>query len=145
MFKRILIPTDGSELATLAVDRGLELARTIGAEVVFVTVLEPFRALTTNPARNRELVEAFNAESAQEADAILGAAGEKARAAGVPAKAVLRRSDHPFLEIGAVAEAEDADLIVISSHGRKGVTRMVLGSQTAKLLTTTTRPVLVVR
>jgi nucleotide-binding universal stress UspA family protein len=145
MFKHILVPTDGSELAAAAVERGIELAKAVGARVTFLTVLEPYRALTLNPSRNKELIEAFNAATAGEAEGILGAAEDKARAAGVEARALVRRSDHPFLEIGSAAEDEGADLIVISSHGRKGVTRMVLGSQTAKLLATTTLPVLVIR
>lgn len=145
MFKHILIPTDGSELATVAVDRGLELARRLGSHVTFITVLEPYRALTLNPGRNRELIEAFNAETAKQARQILDVVEEKARAAGVEARSVLRHSDHAFLEIGSVAEAENVDLIVISSHGRSGVVKLVLGSQTSKLIATSTRPILVIR
>ncbi|MBP7001862.1 universal stress protein [Amaricoccus sp.] len=145
MFRHLVIPTDGSDLATAAVDRGVELAAQIGARITFVTVIEHFHLIAYSPAQIAESVEAYNADTAKRAAEILAGAEAKARAAGVEASSLVRRSDHPYVEISAAADEVGADLIVISSHGRRGVTAMVLGSQTSKLLSTTTRPVLVIR
>lgn len=145
MFKHILIPTDGSDLATVAVDRGVELAAAIGARITFVTVIEHFHLISYNPAQIAESVEAYNSDTTRRADEVLAAAAAKAKAAGVEAATVVRKSDHPFVEISAVADELGVELIVISSHGRRGITAMVLGSQTSKLLSTSTKPVLVIR
>jgi nucleotide-binding universal stress UspA family protein len=145
MFKHILIPTDGSELATAAVDRGLELASALGARVTFLTVIEPFHLLSYHPAQLQETHDTYLAESMKHATGITEACEAKAKAKGVEARSLVRRSDHPFVEIGAAADGEGVDLIAIASHGRRGITAMVLGSQTAKVLAQSKIPVLVYR
>lgn len=145
MFKHILIPTDGSELATAAVDRGLELAAALGAKVTFLTVIEPLHLLTYNLAQIEKTQTAYQTESIKHATAITEACEAKARAKGVEARSLTRRSEHPFVEIGAAADSEGVDLIAIASHGRRGITAMVLGSQTAKVLAQSKIPVLVYR
>lgn len=144
MFKHILIPTDGSVLATAAVDRGLALAAVLGSRVTFLTVIEPYNLLTY-PSERDARGDAYTEESTRAAAAILDACAEKARAKGLEAAVLTRRSIHPFVEICMAADSENVDLIAIASHGRRGVTAMLLGSQTSKVLAQSTRPVLVFR
>lgn len=149
MYAKILIPTDGSDLANQAVSKGLELARTLGAEVVVVTVVEPFHVVAYGVAGDAHQLQssmrAYETQTGAHATRVLAAAETLAKDAGVPVLTRQLQSDHPAEAIVQAAEEVSADLIVMASHGRRGVAALVLGSQTTRVLTQTRIPVLVLR
>jgi nucleotide-binding universal stress UspA family protein len=145
MFKHVLIPTDGSELAEEAVEKGLAFARSAGAKVTFVTVAEPFHIFSGETAQLESTRAEYERHASEHAKAILARAEAKAAAAGVPAGTVELADDHPYDAIIRAAERAGCDLIAMASHGRRGLSAVVLGSQTVKVLTHTRIPVLVFR
>ncbi len=149
MYTNILIPTDGSELAELAVEKGLELAKALGSQVTFITVVEPYPALGSfglaETAALAETLQTFQREADAGAKALLARAEARAEAAGVSAATRQVESGYPYEAIVATAAEVGADLIVMSSHGRKGVTAVLVGSETMKVLTHSKVPVLVLR
>ncbi|MDX8458395.1 universal stress protein [Mesorhizobium humile] len=149
MYKKILIATDGSELAQKGVAHGLELAKGLGAAVAFVTVSEPFPALAWGGAMAGyvaadELVN-YEESARKYAREVLDKCKAEAAAKGVEAKTLHIENRTPAEAILEVAGAEGSDLIVMASHGRRGIGRLVLGSQTAEVVSLTQIPVLVVR
>jgi nucleotide-binding universal stress UspA family protein len=145
MFKHILLPTDGSELAAAAARRGVALAKEIGAKVTFLAVVEPLHVLTANPAGLRESLAAIDAAADKQARASVLACEAEAKAAGVEARGFTAHDEHPAAEIVAVAEREGCDLIAMASHGRRGLTKLMLGSQTQRVVSSASVPVLVFR
>jgi nucleotide-binding universal stress UspA family protein len=148
MYKHILIATDGSTLADRAVDHGLALAKEATAQVTVVTVTEQWSAFdmankaregSNDPTRHFERV----AESA--ANKILKTAGEHAKTLGVSCERIHVPDQHPAEGIVAVAEKQGCDLIVMASHGRRAVGRLLLGSHVSEVLAHTKVPALVVR
>jgi nucleotide-binding universal stress UspA family protein len=145
MPSHILIATDGSELAEKAIEHGLALAARYAARVTVVTVSEAWTSMV-----DREVVIAFPVEAYQRATAtfagkILAAAEAKAKAAGVTVETLHVQDMRPAEGILHAAETRGCDLIVMASHGRRGLSRMLLGSQTQTVLTQGSVPVLVVR
>jgi nucleotide-binding universal stress UspA family protein len=145
MYKHILLPTDGSELSARAVRDGIQLAKEIGARVTAVHVTPPFYPSEMTPSALTAHAHEHEAKSKESAKRALGAAEDVARAAGVPCATLHRVSDGPFEEIIKVATESGCDLIFMASHGRRGVTALLLGSETHKVLTHTRIPVLVTR
>lgn len=145
MFGHILLPTDGSDLATTAVDKGLDLAKALGARVTFVTVVEPFHIVTFNPVALEDNMRTYEEDAKRHVATVLAACEEKAKAAGVPCRTVSETSDQPAAVIAGTAEAEGADLIAMASHGRRGLSALMLGSQTSRVLALAKVPVLVMR
>ena len=146
MYRHILIPTDGSQLAHKAVVHGLSLAKAVGAKVTALTV-EPSFNVYDVPASRVHLMSAAFEEYAKHAKAhsasILNGIADDAKVAGVQCETVQVVQDHPYKAIVATAKDRGCDLIVMASHGRSGIAAIVLGSVTAKVLTHTTIPVLV--
>jgi nucleotide-binding universal stress UspA family protein len=146
MYRHILIPTDGSELAQRAVRHGLGLAKALGAKVTAATVEASFNVYAVPSSRDLQMSGAF-AEYAEHAKAhaskILSSVAEAARAAGVACETAQLEDDHPHEAIIAAAKQMGCDLIVMGSHGRSGIAAVVLGSVTNKVLTHTSIPVLV--
>ena len=146
MFKKILVPTDGSDLGNRAVDAAIELAREHAAGIVLVNVQMPFTLVAAEvPVGFFSSVENYDAEMTKRAQEILTAAKNKADAAGVPASVQGLLNEHPWAAIIETAENESCDLIVMASHGYRGLKGLVLGSQTQKVLTHSKVPVLVYR
>ncbi|CAH1659932.1 universal stress protein [Chelatococcus asaccharovorans] len=145
MFNHILIPTDGSPLSLIAVDEGLAFARDAGAKVTLLTVVEPFHIFSADPDQIAGTRQDYERQANERAAAYLSKAELKARALGVPCEAVRRESEDPYQAIIDTATAKGCDLIAMASHGRRGVTAVVLGSQTLKVLTHSKIPVLVYR
>ncbi|MDX8455967.1 universal stress protein [Mesorhizobium sp. VK9D] len=149
MYKKILIATDGSELAGKGVAHGLELAKGLGAAVAFVTVSEPFPTLAWGGAMAGYVAadELTNyEESARKyGREVLDKCKAEADAKGVGSKGIHVENKAPAEAILEVAAGEGSDLIVMASHGRRGIGRLVLGSQTAEVVSLTQIPVLVVR
>jgi len=146
MYRHILIPTDGSELASRAVRHGLALAKSVGAKVTALTVEGSFDVYTVPASKVYEMSEAFaeHAGRAKEhAQKVLDGVAEQARAAEVVCETIQVEEDHPYEGIIETAEQRGCDLIVMASHGRSGIAAIVLGSVTTKVLTHTKIPVLV--
>ena len=148
MYRHILIPTDGSELAHKAVVHGLSLAKAVGAKVTALTVESSFNVYDV-PASRGNLMSAAFEEYAQQAGVqgalILNRVAGDAKAAGVQCETVQMIQDHPYEATVATAKEKGCDLIVMASHGRSGIAAIMLGSVTAKVLAHTTIPVLVCR
>ena len=146
MYRHILIPTDGSQLAHKAVVHGLSLAKSVGAKVTALTVEASFNPSDVPASRVNLMSAAFEeyARHAREhAASILNGVADDAKAAGVQCETVQLIQDHPYKAIIAAAKDKGCDLIVMASHGRGGIAAIVLGSVTAKVLTHTSIPVLV--
>jgi nucleotide-binding universal stress UspA family protein len=145
VYQNILLPTDGSELAGKAVVDGIRLAKALGARVTILTVTRPFHAVTTDLAMIEDTPAEYEARIAAYADRTLRAAREAAQTEGVPCEAVQVEGEHPYQAIIDTAAAKGCDLIVMASHGRRGLAALVLGSETVKVLTHSKIPVLVHR
>jgi nucleotide-binding universal stress UspA family protein len=145
MYTNILIPTDGSELAGKAVEHGIDLAERIGAKVTVLTVLPPFHTFTTDTQMIEDTPVQYKARMQKQAANTLGAVTHAAQAAGVACEAVQVEHEHPYRAIIDTAESKGCDLIVMASHGRHGISAIVLGSETVKVLTHCKIPVLVHR
>jgi nucleotide-binding universal stress UspA family protein len=143
MFKHILLPTDGSEVSTRAVDAGLELARTLGARVYALHVILPFQSLSYITQIIPESESSYTEESVRWAERYLGEVRDKAEQAGVPCDSDYVFDKHPCDAILRVAQEKSCDLIVMGSHGWRGFTKLLLGSETQKLLVRSRLPVLV--
>lgn len=143
MFKRILLPTDGSELSLRAVDIGIQLASRLGAEVVAFHAMEPFEIapyftdLVVFPEDN------YDKEVNERAERYLEETRQRAEAAKVAWSGQHEYDPRPYEAIMRVAHERKCDLIVMGSHGRRGLDKLLLGSQTNKLLLTADIPVLI--
>ena len=144
MYKHILIATDGSELAGKAVATGLALAKELGAKVTAVTATEPWTTMVTAEPAFVFPVEEYEKAAGEKAARILAEVGAAAHEQGVACETV-HVKDFPAEGIIATATAKGCDLIVMSSHGRRGLSRALLGSQALSVLTHTTIPVLICR
>jgi nucleotide-binding universal stress UspA family protein len=146
MFKNILIPTDGSERAQTAVRTGIELAKVHHARITGVHVIPDYHLLIAyEGAFDPVTEERIEEEAKTRAETYLAFVRKVAQDAGVPCDTVCETSDHPYDAILKTANAHKCDLIVMTSHGRKGLAAMLLGSETRKVLTHGKVPVLVVR
>ncbi len=145
MHKHILIPTDGSALATKAVAYGVDLAKDVGARVTFLTATTPFKALSLNLKQLKLTPKAYAESTKQAGQQILREATDIAKAAGVDFNAVLIEHEQPYAAILKTARLHKCDLIVMASHGRSAVAGLMLGSQAAKVLAESKVPVLVHR
>jgi nucleotide-binding universal stress UspA family protein len=138
MYTHILIPTDGSELAGKAVQHGIALAKLIGAKVTMLTVLPPAMITT-----DTEMIEIRKASMQKQAEEILGAIEKQA--AGFACETIQVEHEDPYQAIIDTADSKGCDLIVMASHGRRGISAILLGSETVKVLTHCKIPVLVYR
>ena len=145
MYKHILIPTDGSELSKKAVDHGIGLAKALNAKVTAVTVSEPFHVFAVEPGMLTDTPDEYEKRIAALAGKYLKAAKDAATAAGVACDVVQVEHEHPYETIIDTARKRGCDAIVMASHGRRGVSAVVLGSETVKVLTHSNIPVVVVR
>ena len=145
MFQHILIATDGSEIAAKAVNGGLKLAKTLAARVVVMTASEPWHAFV-----NAETIaihfpaDEYERATKEEAARILAEVRAEAVTLGIACE-TLHVSNFPAEAIIETAKANACDLIVMGSHGRRGIARLVLGSQATKVVTLSAVPVLVCR
>ena len=145
MFAHILLPTDGSALSEAAVQNGIGLAKSLGAKVTAFHVRPEFHLFTMQPEMLEDTREQFERDTETRAKQILGLVEERARKAGVPCDTTSVTSDHPYEVIIRAAQEKNCDLIVMASHGRRGVQAFLLGSETLKVLTHSRIPVLVTR
>lgn len=147
MFKKILVPTDGSKLSQKAVKRAIELAKSTQAKLEALHVLPRF--LHSHPgvfgAAEGATDTAYDREMKAHAQSLFTEIWEGAEAAGVELEAVLVESNDVWKAIIAVATKKNCDLICMASHGRHGLSGIILGSETSKVLTHSKIPVLVIR
>jgi nucleotide-binding universal stress UspA family protein len=145
MYKHMLIPTDGSALAEQAITQGCALARTLNARVTVVTVVPPFHVIAIEPMMVTTTREEYNADIAKLVERRLAMPRAAAKAAGVAYDDVYVIAEQPWEAIIETARNSGCDLIMMASHGRKGVSALVLGSETMKVLTHSKIPTLVCR
>lgn len=147
MFKHILIPTDGSPLSKQAAEAGVRFAAALGARVTAFFAAPPatpvvYRGIVpaglTTPEKHKKMIQKMSAD-------YLGAVEAAARKAGVRCEGLTVTSDFPADAILAAAKKRGCDLIFMSSHGRRGLSGVLLGSQTQKVLAEGRLPVLVYR
>jgi len=144
MYKRLLIATDGSDVTQKAVQAAIELARATGGELFAISVKEPFPYSAISEMQPVPPQEFFDAQEriANERVRVVVAA---ASAAGLSCKAHTVEALHPWEAILDHATMQHCDLVVMASHGRRGLSALLLGSETQKVLTHSTIPVLVVK
>lgn len=149
MFKHILLPTDGSELSARAVQQAIEVAKAFGARITAIHMVGAY-----NPARYDaafsmpampELKKRFEEAEAELANKILGSVKDAAQKAGVECESVVAVGSVPYEMIVKQAAKSQCDLIVMASHGRRGLEGLLLGSETQRVLTHSKVPVLVCR
>ena len=149
MYRHILVPTDGSPLSLKAAKAAAGLARSLGAKITAIYVVEPFEPHWVGEIRSR----APDPLSAKEMDKLARERGDAALTklaalagkSGIPCAKLVVSDANPWTAIVKAAQAKKCDLIVMSSHGRRGLERILLGSQTTKVLTHSKVPVLVCR
>jgi nucleotide-binding universal stress UspA family protein len=148
MFKHILLPTDGSKLSDRAVQKGIQFAKSLGAKISVIHVVPEFKMIVEEgfvSPMTAELKTRYEKDSRAHAEEMVAKVKKKAAAAEVACDAVAVTSDYPYQMIIDTAKKKKCDLIMMASHGRRGLSSLLLGSETAKVLTHSTIPVLVVR
>jgi nucleotide-binding universal stress UspA family protein len=144
MFTRILVPTDGSDITLKAAHTAIDLAKRLDAKLFIVGVKEPFPYSAISEMQPVPPQEFYDAQERIASSRVKDLAG-LAEAAGVPYSGHTVEALHPWEAILDHAKTQGCDLIVMASHGRRGVSALLLGSETQKVLTHCTLPVLVVR
>ena len=145
MFRHILLPTDGSLLSAAAVESGIGLARDAGAKVTVLAVVEPVQLWWSDSAQRAEGTTTVQGYANEEIRHHLAEVERKAVAQGVPCTVLLVEHEHPYRAIIDTAKKSGCDLIAMASHGRRGVAALAVGSETTKVLTHSSIPVLVYR
>ncbi|MGI9411944.1 MAG: universal stress protein [Hyphomicrobiaceae bacterium] len=145
MYTNILLTTDGSELATRSVEQGIGLAKALGANTTVLTVIQPLHTVAPAEAMIAFPAAEYDKHAQQNADKILQRAKEAADMAEIACTTKSVTHDAPWQAIVDTAADTGCDLIVMGSHGRTGLSKLVIGSETQKVLAHTTIPVLVTR
>ena len=144
MFKRILVPTDGSDITGKAVDKAIGLAKSVGATLYAISVKEPFPYSAISEMQPVPPQEFYDAQERVTTEWVT-AAQRVAQEAGVPFQGFTLEAVHPWEAILDQAKTHACDLIVMASHGRRGISALLLGSETQRVLTHGQIPVLVVK
>ncbi len=144
MYKRILVPTDGSELSIAAVKGAARFAKPLGASVVLITVIEPYSYTSLSEYRP-ESIDDYDERMRGIAEERLAEARTIFDEAHVPVQTVAVKSFSPAEAIMEASTQYDCDCVFMASHGRKGIAAVLLGSETQKVLTHSKIPVMVYR
>ena len=147
MYKHILIPTDGSAVAEKAVTAGIEFARDSGAKVTLFTAVPEYEVPGEGKVMAHQVMSMAEhaRRSERKANEVLAPAAEKARAAQVECRTQYAQCNRPWEAIVDAAKLFGCDAIIMGSHGRSGISRLMHGSQAIDVMTHTTLPTLVVR
>lgn len=146
MYRKILLPTDGSALCDSAAQKGIEFAKFVGASVVaFHAVPATSYLIYTEAGPSDVLAEQFERDATTRGQRLVESVEALARESRVPCESLLLSHDHPWEGIIEAAATKGCDLIFMASHGRRGLTAMLLGSETTRVLTHTRIPVMVYR
>ncbi|HOI65781.1 MAG TPA: universal stress protein [Thiomonas arsenitoxydans] len=144
MYKKILVPTDGSDTGAKVIPHAVALAKSCGAAVVGLNVTDPYPysgLAETVPIT----ADQYRVHVTQEAEDALKPLQDACKAADLTFEPIIAEDIHPWKAMLDVAKERGCDLVVIASHGRRGMQALLLGSETQKLLTHSTIPVLVLR
>jgi nucleotide-binding universal stress UspA family protein len=144
VYKNILLPTDGTEFCEKAVRHGVALAKLVGARVTGVTVTVPLYRFVS-PSAPPDMVDKLREIRRAAVKEMLALVATVAKASDVQCEAIEVEDEHPYQGIISTAQRKDCDLIVMASHGRRGMSALLLGSETQKVVTHSTVPVLVCR
>ena len=145
MFKHILLPTDGSPLSEVAIKKGMQFAKSVGAQVTGIYVIDPFHLFSTGSEMLSDTKEQYVQDSRAHARSSLSMIYTAAKESGVTCDCITETSAQPYEVIVETAQKKGCDLIMMASHGRRGMQALLLGSETTKVLTHTKIPVLVLR
>lgn len=145
MYKNILVAIDGSELAGKALAQAIELAKVIGAKLNIINVTAPWSTLAMGEVAVMFPPQEYEESVAAGARALLERASAEAGQSGLAAETVHVVDPQPYMAIIDTAKERGCDLIVMGSHGRRGIAGLLLGSETSKTLTHSSIPVLVYR
>lgn len=148
MFAHIMLPLDGSELSLKAVQEGIALAKAMHSKLTFITVVSPYHSGISVPFTSAIVhdIEKSHDEQAKKATQKLHAdIAARAKSAGIQCESLVAFGESPYEQIIKNAKASKCDLILMASHGRRGLDGLLLGSETVKVLTHSKIPVLVVR
>lgn len=145
MYKHILIATDGSDLAKKALTQALALTKALGSQLTIVTVTEPWEAVVIGEASIVLPPADYDKAVAAQAEQILAVAKQTASDAGVTCHGIHVQNRNPGEGVVQIAKDRGCDLIVMASHGRRGLTRLLLGSVANEVVTHSEVPVLIVR
>ena len=141
----ILIPTDGFELSNEAIRHGVALAKAVNAKVTGITVTTPFHLIAMDPETLTDTADTYKKRTTALTAKYLKQVSDAAAAAGVSCAGIHVEHEHPYRAIIDAAEKNGCDLVAMASHGRHGLSAVVLGSVTVKVLTHSNIPVLVYR
>jgi nucleotide-binding universal stress UspA family protein len=144
MFTKILVPTDGSEISLAGAMRAIPLARLSGAALCLLHVQEPYPYTGIGEA-SREGLQTYIADARAESAAAIGKIGDAARAQGLKVETIYAENDSAANGIVEATQTCGADLVVMGSHGRSGVAKIVLGSVAAEVLALSAVPVLIIK
>jgi nucleotide-binding universal stress UspA family protein len=149
MYANILLSTDGSDVARKGVEQGIALAKALNAKVTVITVTEPLpvdygSGHASGWIPSQEEFDSFDAACEERAGKVLGDARAVAEQVGISAEFLHVPNAHPATAIIETAKSRGCDLIVMASHGRRGIRKLILGSQTSEVLVDGSVPVLVV-
>ena len=148
MYANIRLSTDGSDVARKGVEHGMALAKALNAKVTVITVTDPLlvgHGVGYNWIPSQEVVDSFDAARKEHAAKVLDEARAMAEQTGIPAELLHVPNAHPATAIMETAKSRGCDLIVMASHGRRGLRKLLLGSQTSEVVVNGSVPVLVVR
>ena len=147
MFRNILVPTDGSTLSRRAIKRAIQLAKEQKGRVTGFYVGPPWKPRGNDESIPYRMVspEEHAANVKHVADRILNTVKKASAKAGVPCTCSYSTGDYPYLKIVEAANRNGCDLILMATHGRRGISRLLLGSETSKVLAHSSIPVLVCR
>lgn len=145
MFKHVLVATDGSQLSELAALNAVKFAKSMAAKLTAVTVSSPFHVFAAGAVMLTDSEDVYMKECETQAEKFLGFIKTAAEASGLNFEGVHTFHDHPFTAIIDTASKKACDVICMASHGRRGMAALILGSETAKVLTHSKIPVVVWR
>lgn len=145
MYQSIMIATDGSDIADNAARQAIDLAKGLGSKLTAVTVTEPYQAIAFTDTMAVVNQSDYEKQCEAHAKGILTKVSDMAQASGISCDTVHQANHWPYAGVIAAAEEGNVDLIVVGSHGRRGLESLLLGSQAVKLLSHTKIPTLVVR
>lgn len=145
MFKHVLLPTDGSILSQAAIQKGVQFAKSMQAKITGISVMPEQKYYLYQADITAQLIEETATQHKKQAERNLSFVAKTAQEADVPCETICEISDHPYEAIIRVAEKNACDLIMMASHGRRGISGLLIGSETQKVLTHSKIPVLVYR
>lgn len=145
MFKTILLPTDGSPLSDKATATAIQFAQLNGAKIIGINVVQPFPFASMSDGGIAFDAGIYERQMQESAQAYIDKIGAAAQAANVPFEGMVALSASPHEEIVAAAIKFNCDIILMASHGRKGLNKLFVGSETQKVLAHTTLPVMILR